>query len=183
MFDLSTTQNGYASVGNKPDRVVGLSAEIDTLLEKKYFAAAHCESLRGKLRYAASQAFGRCGGLAFRLLGEHIKANRHWTPEAELALKWFRQFLTAAAPRDVRPIPSFGHAVIFTDAACEDDGKLVTAGAVIWIPKLATFQFLYYKVPREAAASWSRSGSGQVIGQAELHPVVIAKVTWAAFLA
>ena len=183
VFDLSTTEDGYASVRNKPDRVDGLCAEIDALLEKKFFATAHCESLRGKLRYAAGQTFGRCGGLAFKLLGVHMKSSRRWTPEAELALKWFRQFLTASAPRDVRPIPPYGHAVIFTDAACGDDGRVVTAGAVIWVPGLVGFQFLSYRVPTEVAASWSRTGAGgQVIGQAEIHPVVIAKLTWAEFL-
>ena len=183
VFDLSTTEDGYASVRNKPDRVDGLCAEIDALLEKKFFATAHCESLRGKLRYAAGQTFGRCGGLAFKLLGVHMKSSRRWTPEAELALKWFRQFLTASAPRDVRPIPPFGHAVIFTDAACEDDGRVVLAGAVIWVPGLVGFQFLSYRVPTEVAASWSRTGAGgQVIGLAETHPVVIAKLTWAEFL-
>ena len=179
VFDLSSTAQGYASVRNKPERVIDLTAEIKDVLEKRQFRAAHCESLRGKLRYAAGQTFGRCGGLAFRLLGEHIEIRRPWSPEAEMALGWFLTFLANAAPRDVRPTPSFGHAVVFTDAACEDDGALVTAGAVIWLPHSRSFEFLYYRVPEFVTKSWRSSASGQVIGQAELHPVVIAKLTWA----
>ena len=38
---------------------------------------------------------------------------------------------------------SFGHPILFTDAACEDRGKLVTGGAVLWVPDAPLRYFGY----------------------------------------
>ena len=92
-------------------------------------------------------------------------------------------FLAHAAPRIVRPVPSFGHAVVFTDAACEDDCRVVTGGAVLRIPG-QPLKFFGYDVPRRLVDSWAAGVAGsakkvQVIGQAEIHPVLVAKRRWA----
>jgi hypothetical protein len=169
-------------VRNKPSRVEALTAEIDMYVQEQKLSRAGTESLRGKLRYATSQTFGRCGGLALNLLGRHLDARVAWSDNAAIALTWFRAFLNQAAPRLVKPQTRFGHAVIFTDAACEDDGARVTAGAVLWRPNQANLEFLSYEVPGHIATSWRTGASGQVIGQAEIHPVVVAKNTWAHYL-
>ena len=68
---------------------------------------------------------------------------------------------------------------MFTDAACEDNGGLVTACGVLRCPNSDKLACLYYEVPKPIAMSWRSGESGQVIGQAELHPILVAKRTWA----
>ena len=66
--------------------------------------------------------------------------------------------------------------LIFTDGACEEEGTSI--GAVIWDP-LGGCECLGAVVSEETVAKWrSKVGQKQVIGQAELFPVVVARLTW-----
>ena len=49
----------------------------------------------------------------------------------EWALKWWRMFLALGRPRRVRLDRCDRPFLIFTDGACEEDGQLITAGALI----------------------------------------------------
>ena len=67
--------------------------------------------------------------------------------------------------------------VIFTDGACEDER--VTIGAVIFEGDRSP-EYFGYLVPERVWRQWKRkSDQSQVIGQAEIAPVLIAKLTWA----
>ena len=67
--------------------------------------------------------------------------------------------------------------LIFTDGACEDAGTSI--GGVLVCPSGKT-QCFGTEVPRSVVESWKqRVEQSQVIGQAELLPVLVARWTWA----
>ena len=68
--------------------------------------------------------------------------------------------------------------LIFTDGACEEDGVVVTHGAVLCDVTTGSYFFFGDHVPRSFVEAWTKGGRKQVIYQAELFPIWIAKVTW-----
>jgi len=123
-LDFTAMPSGEFAVGNKATRVVALRAEVALARTKQRLPQREVEGLKGRLRYATGWTFGRCGGLAFRLLSEHGRSRCLWSDWADLALAWYDAFLVAAVPRVLRLVAPFGHPVLFTDAACEDGGAL-----------------------------------------------------------
>ena len=74
-------------------------------------------------------------------------------------------------PRDERPV------IILTDGACEEDGTSI--GGVLISP-CGKVQCFGTSVPNTVIDSWKqRADQTQVIGQAELLPVLVARWTWA----
>ena len=70
--------------------------------------------------------------------------------------------------------------VIFADGACEDG--VVTIGAVV-IDQEARPEAFGARLGQELVDSWkTRDAQTQVIGQAELFPLLVARLTWGARL-
>ena len=72
--------------------------------------------------------------------------------------------------------------MIFTDGACEQHGADVTFGAVMLEDETGPMEFFCLRVPPAVAERWGGAPGKQVVGQAELAPVVVAKQAWAARL-
>ena len=94
------------------------------------------------------------------------------------------RILRSARPRTIRS--SWGAPVrLFTDGACEptaQDGRRVSVGAVLLVPGRRP-EFFGVAVPPCVTDAWSADGDSQVIAQAELLPVLLAKLVWAQVLA
>eukprot|EP00973_Karenia_brevis_P086267 11963214-Karenia_brevis.AAC.1 len=96
-----------------------------------------------------------------------------------MSLCSLRDLVARAGPRVVGPKSSDPPALVFTDGACEDE---VSIGAVLVLPDghLEVFGAVLDQV---AVNSWKRNpGQVQVIGQAELFPLLVARLTWAKHL-
>ena len=99
----------------------------------------------------------------------------------EMALRWLSKFLAHAPPRrvfaDAKP-----PVVLMTDGACEAEGGVdfarVTVGAVLWVPGTSGVRCFGVRVPEHVVAAWRTTTSRQVIAQAELIPVLLARLTW-----
>ncbi|CAL1145179.1 unnamed protein product [Cladocopium goreaui] len=68
--------------------------------------------------------------------------------------------------------------ILFTDGACEEDGLCVTHGAVCYDPESNQALMFGDHVPACWTAKWRTEGKKQLICQAELFPVLVAKKTW-----
>ena len=84
----------------------------------------------------------------------------------------------SAGPRVISAWSGIPPVLIFSDGACEQDGQQVTHGAVL--VDLYQQSFLYFgdDVAEPWVAEWRKSGKSQLICQAEIFPVVVAKRTW-----
>lgn len=65
--------------------------------------------------------------------------------------------------------------VVFTDRACEDEGKTVTHGATLFDPESGKCLMFGDKVPETCLQKWRRDGKTQLICQAEIFPHLVAK--------
>ena len=89
-------------------------------------------------------------------------------------LKTMRPRVISACSRDP-PV------IIYTDGACEENK--VTVGGVIFPPNGDRPEMFGLEVPERVWHLWRRKpGQTQVIGQAEILPVLIAKLTWPNYL-
>jgi len=89
---------------------------------------------------------------------------------------WVLVELEKELPKQIGPPREEQPMVIFTDGACEDSGTSV--GGVLVRPDGSTECFGFV-VPEQVANSWkTKNGQSQVIGQAELFPVLVARWTW-----
>lgn len=83
--------------------------------------------------------------------------------------------MSTAGPRILGPKSDLPPAVLFTDGACEEE---VSIGGVLFIPGEAP-EVWGCVLAREDVEEWkSKSSQAQVIGQAEIFPVLVAKLTW-----
>jgi hypothetical protein len=87
------------------------------------------------------------------------------------------ELLVQAKPRlgawcDVPPV------LVFTDGGVEDEMARVTHGALILDPWSGQAFFFGDHIPTAFVEFWKRSGKRQVISQAEIFPVLVAKETW-----
>ena len=100
--------------------------------------------------------------------------------ELALGLTWVIEELEKDLPKIIGPPRSERPHVIFTDGACEEDGTSI--GGVLYCPD-GTAECFGCVVPEAIADSWkSRAGQLQVIGQAEIFPVLVARWTWEHYL-
>ena len=179
-FEGST--EGLVAVENKPDRISSIRRACEEC-QKGGLTDADLASLKGKLLYAAGHTFGKATQLAVQLLGRQaarIKQDQQRILQAVLEVV---DVLAAARPRVLRPMGCEPPVIVFTDGACEQDGKLVTHGAVLCDPLHSVKEFFGGVIPEALVTEWASSGSRQLIGQAEIYPVVLAKATWAGYLA
>jgi len=65
--------------------------------------------------------------------------------------------------------------VLFTDGAFEpEQSDPATIGSILYDPEARTCRFFAGAVPEWLPAQWQKNGSKQVIGQAEILPVLVA---------
>ena len=101
------------------------------------------------------------------MLPVELAKSLRWTV-AELSLDLPRIILP---PREEKPI------IILTDGACEEDGTSI--GGVL-LSQCGKVQCFGTSVPKSVVDSWKqRADQTQVIGQAEILPVLVARWTWA----
>ena len=96
--------------------------------------------------------------------------------EIALGLNWILQHFQSAGPRRVEPAHSTPPILVFSDGACEEEGTSI--GAVIVAPGLGAWCF-GAKVSVQTLNEWRTiAGQRQLIGQAELFPLLVARLTW-----
>ena len=180
---LPAATGGPIEVCNKPSRLEQLGTQVEELKSALGRAVSRSvlESLKGRLLYAAGHTFGRCTQLACQLLhrfsgsGGSIKV----TAEMIYAVSEAFSLLTEARPRMIARWSNTPPILIFTDGAVEDQSSRVTHGALL-LDTVGQWSLVFGDhVPSEFVHTWMKSGKRQVISQAEIFPILVAKETWA----
>ena len=133
--------------------------------------------------FANSQTFWRCRAVPLRILGQFADGPHSKYPlttEARSALQWMKQHLTTSAPRAVTST-THPPILVFTDGACEPAGGggiCATVGGVIIDPVSGRRECFGDELPLMLCQILGLKSDTQVIGQAELLPVLIAKLLW-----
>lgn len=169
-------------VCNKESRLIQLAEQVEDLKNHLHqqVSRTKLESLKGRLLYAAGHTFGRCTQLACQLLHRVGGSGAAISVTAELvfAISEALKVLTSAKPRVVEPWNGRPPLLVFSDGAVEDSGCTVTHGALLLDPASGESFVFGDHVPEAFVRTWARHGKRQVIAQAEMFPVLVAKCTW-----
>ena len=184
VIDLSGATQGMVSVHNKPSRISDLQELVNSICNSQTVAISTLETLKGRLLYAAGHTFGRCTQLAIQLISRVARRGPLVLLDEQLKHVIVRAMhcLVNSKPRQVEAWSGRVPIILFTDGACENEGALVTHGAVLFDPESNLALMFGDEIPHEWTSKWKSEGRKQLICQAELFPVIIAKNTWKDFL-
>jgi hypothetical protein len=177
--DLSLTKDKKVLLRNKPGRVEGIRQLANSILAPDgRLGFKEALSLRGRVSYAEGQTHARVTAPLARLLSNwaSIRFARPPSDELRFALPLAIKHLEGAGPRTVQPISDALPVLIFSDGACEET---TSVGAVL-IDPLGANEYFGATVGGATVDSWkTKLHQSQVIGQAELFPLWVARLTWA----
>ena len=174
--------SGVITVRNKASRLEQLTSQVEELRQAMgaTISRTKVEPLKGRLLYAAGHTYGRCTQLACQLLHRFsgMGPSVHVTAELVHATAHALELLMSSRPRLVQAWCNIPPILVFTDGAVEEDLQKVTHGALILDPWSNKSFFFGDHIPTEFVDLWRRTGKKQVISQAEIFPVLVAKDTW-----
>ena len=180
VVDLTRSSERIVQISNKSSRVAELLQFVESLSIGSDFTETQLQSLRGRLLYAAGNTFGRCTQVAVQALGRVARRGTSMQMDGEMlkCIRFAVQTLAESAPRSIRAWADEWPVLVFSDGACEGEGSLVTHGAVLCDVSTQSFFVFGDHVPPKYVEDWTSGGRKQVIFQAELFPIWIAKRTW-----
>ena len=92
------------------------------------------------------------------------------------------ELLESFRPREIKAGTLDTPVLVFTDGAHEELAPLTSHGAVLIDPATDTKRFFGESIPSTIVDAWSSTGKRQLVGQAEVLPVLVSKVVWAPLL-
>jgi hypothetical protein len=187
VVSVQSFQAGLIHIRNKPSRVEGLEADVGALLQLGSVSAHAAAQLKGRIAFAEQQCLGKCAAVAARVLQGCSTSSSTLVGRSQplrAALLWILAFLKHSPPRTIRLRPCERPFVLFTDGACEtvNSSLVASCGAALVCPSGAKLAF-GLEVPAGVVSRWTATGSRQVIGQAELLPILYSLLTWEKLLA
>ena len=179
--DCSGMPAGKIDVKNKPERVAGITEQIDGVLANSLLPKPLTSELKGKAQFASNQIFGRIANGPIHALNEH--EFRSFSPlicdylRDQLLL--LKEILLTCPPRTLSVTGETRPLLVFSDGACEGEqfGK-VTVGAVIFDTISKKAKMFGDTVPNDLVEVWKSEGKIQTIGQAEILPVVLSRIAF-----
>ena len=180
-MDLSGLPEDKLVVSNKPDRITAISAQLDEVIRSNKCSSVLAGEIRGKCQFASNQIYGRVAMGPLRSVARHQYHCKSGviSEEVRSALVELHLILTASLPRTLSFKGEQRPVVIYTDGACEgEDRDEVSMGAVA-VDTVSGDAFMFgVSVDRKLVLDWKRDGRVQTIGQAELLPVLMARLTF-----
>ena len=178
--NLERLVDGIAQYENKPERNDGIAELITQVIAAKRCPKPLMAEIRGKCQYASSQVSGRVAVVVLHELGDHqYRQKSDVTSDHTIdLLRHMMDILLNAAPRSISCFGETRPILVFTDAAAEgQDRSIVTAGVVIVDSALTENAASMWGGHVDAAlvSVWKEAGNVQVIGQAELLPVLLVR--------
>ena len=161
IFDFSGSDgSGVLRCGNTPERVDELRAALGDVLDSNVLSAPLAGHIAGRLIFARSQTFGRCGGVAASHI--HRRAREHGAlrldDKLRWAITWWRDYFASAKPRLVfvgRPLPPV---LVWTDGAHEEDSLTPTTCGAFLVDKLKGVKECFgIPVPEAIREAWKVS--------------------------
>ena len=182
--DLGEAPSGVIRFTNKKSRVDEIAQDVQRIAGAGFIRRAEARSIRGRVLFSRAQVFGKVGASALQALGkvaDCTEGSPALGDRAIAALQWLVAMLQELRPREisVRHEPPL---LLFVDGAYEDPGSepVVTVGAVLFDPTRPERGPRYFGqvVGPSLVGWWAKGNKNQLIGQAELLPVLLAKHTW-----
>ena len=178
LFDFSGLIQGWLILENKVGRIAQVIAAIEAVVRSRKMDFKTALSIRGKVSFAEGQTHCRIMASLCRLLSRWaaVPGERWLTNEMSFALHAAVSALSSAGPRKIGPPSGRKPVLIFTDGACED---CTSVGGMLYDPNDECIECFGAVVHQSLIDTWkTKVDQTQVIGQAEIFPVLVAKLTW-----
>ena len=178
-LDLGSASSGVVKISHTESRVSELSELLNGFLVDKAITAKQAESLRGRLHWFESFAFGRLANQAIAKLGEYAysQESKLKLKEEDLQVLEFLKNRVLTAPPILLSPSCLESWVIFTDGACEgSDHSEGSVGGVLVNPLGKVVCFFGEQVPSEIMDLLGYSKNP--IYEIELMPVFLATLVW-----
>ena len=180
-IDLQTFGAGVVQLGHTKERREELSLVLQEILKEKSITSKQAESMRGRLHWFESFAFGRVANSAVKVLGELALSGRKRITLSETdmtALSFLCERVLTAPPLAITPacLQSW---VIFTDGACEgpDDNKQGGVGGVLVDPLGRVVSFFGGVVPMDIMRCLLQKSKNPIY-ELEVLPVLVSVWLW-----
>ena len=178
-INLGLCDKGIIGISHTPDRVEELSALLKDFLDAGFITSKQSESLRGRLHWFESFAFGRVANQAIARLGDFTKRERSrcfLSNEDRQLLTFLRDRVLSAPPLLVTPT-TMESWTIFTDGACEGESqKQGSVGGVLVAPSGKIISYFGGVVPQSLMDALGYSKNP--IYELELFPALAALWLW-----
>ena len=180
-IDVSNFSKGSIAIGHTQDRRTELSKVLDEVFSQGVISTKQAESLRGRMRWFESFAFGRVANGAVKALGrlalggkKNVKLSR-----VDLRLLSFLKDRVLVAPPLVITPSCLLSWIVFTDGACEgaEGMRVGSVGGVLVSPWGALQEFFGGGVP-STVMDRLLDKSKNPIYELEVIPVWIAQELW-----
>ena len=178
LVDSSAIKEGRVSIENKPGRIGDITDFAKQILSQDPIRAPLLSSLRGKVLFAEGQLFNKISAVVCGLISQKLKSSGSTEDDEALGIELDNicHALATAAPRRLDRRSSVRPVLVFTDGACEEETTI--GGYALFL--CGASEMFGAVVPSSLADQWkSRSQQSQIIGQAELYPHLVARLTWA----
>ncbi|CAE7890686.1 PARP6, partial [Symbiodinium necroappetens] len=155
---------GDVLVKNKPGRLEAIEEVVMQCMSERRCDRKRMLSIKGKLLFAAGHVFGRCAQLATQLIshrGNDRHPGREHMDDLLNALRFALETLKSGGPRCVGAWSQQPPVLIFTDGACEQEGNLVTHGALLFDPVTGRKEVFGDHVPKCLVERWKGGGKKQ----------------------
>ena len=167
---------GEVLIGHSADRRNELSSVLQGLLQEGEISNKQAESLRGRMHWFESFAFGRVANQAVKILGEialRNSKNCKLNPRDIKAIRFPHDRVLHAPPLKITPTSLLSF-VLFTDGACEGiQTKVGSVGGVL-VDSCGRFRaFFGAKVPDRIMREFNRMSENPIY-ELELLPVWIS---------
>ena len=185
VVDLHSFSSGSVKFSNTAKRTTELCGLIDNILSAGSLELKEAQRLRGRMQFADSQLFGRCGRLCLSAVTDHAykSSSKKLSKACVDALKRFQSSLKCGKPRVVQKSTS-GVWMVFTDACYDPDSPdwRCGIGGVLVDPNGEPVQFFSHKLSEQHIALLGGGTKETIIFEAELLALVVAMELWSALL-
>ena len=185
VVDLHSFSNGSVKFSNTAKRTAELCELIEKILSAGSLELKEAQRLRGRMQFADSQLFGRCGRLCLSAVTDHAykSSSKKLSKACVDALRRFQLSLKCGKPRVVQKSTS-GVWMVFTDACYDPDSPdwRCGIGGVLVDPNGEPVQFFSHKLSEQHIALLGGGTKETIIFEAELLALVVATELWSALL-
>ena len=173
---LDSLAKGTLTISNTESRVQEICKQIDSICNSGTLSPAVAATLFGRLGFAMTSVFGRGCTLGIRFLSKAAagKDNLALTNEHKEALGSIRFFLEHSRPRSISLTDDKVPILVFTDAAAQDQSA---SYGILFIDKQVRL-IAGSSIPQALVQKWLKEVGSQIICQAELYPILLAKLVW-----
>ena len=143
------------------------------------------KSIDGRFGFCYSQFLGRAMVAPLGVLRQRANSNskvRAIDAKLRTALLELADAVANTPPRTLRFWSEEAPTLLFTDGAVENNDTEATVGGVIISPRCKGARYFGVRVPQAMLDKWQAGGLTHVVAQAELLPIILARLTWVELL-